>query len=213
MPQRAADGRHLGGAGRDKKQADLTGLDAVARRVVFPGHRGGHFHGLAQGYNVAQQRGEADLDDAGDRRAGGGDQRPGQAAVAEHIAQGLGDNVRPARHLKHLVKAQRLERVEYLPHAVGAPVKLGEERRRGQGDAVLELKDAFKPIRDCHLGVVVAIADAGAAINAQLLDDMRPALAHADGLRGAVHQAVGTAAAQGFVQGDRVISGRHGASL
>lgn len=54
------------------------------------------------------------------------------------------------------------------------------ERRRGQGDAVLELKDALQSIRHGHLGVIVAITDAGAAIDAQLLDDMRTPFAHTD---------------------------------
>ena len=158
-----------------------------------------HLHGLADIHNVGNQIGKAHLNQAHHRRAGGGDQRPGQVGLAQLLGDGAADNIRPARHLKHIVEADLFQRRQHRLHALQV-AELPVQRGRGQGDGITEGLDGIKFIGHGHLGVIIADADALAAVNAALGDDMRTAVAHADGLGRAVHQAVGAALAAAFIQ-------------
>ena len=85
-------------------------------------------------------------------------------------------------------------------------LKLPVERGRGQRDLVFEAVDARQRIGLRVFGMVITHSDAFAAINAALVDNMRPPAAHAYGLRGAALEAVGAALALILVQTDGVES-------
>ena len=143
---------------------------------------------------MVDQVGEAHLNQPHNRRAGGGNQRPGQVGLAQLFPDGAGHHIRAPGHLKHLVKAHVLEPRQHLGDALQA-LELPVEGRRRQGDLVAEAADGGQRVGDGDLRVILAHADALAAVDAALVDNVRPAAAHADGLGGAALQAVGTGAA------------------
>ncbi len=127
MAQRVFDGSHLGRAGGDKENTDLAGFDTMLLAVLFSGERCGDFHGLLEGHNVLQQPGKAYLDDAGDGRAGRGNERPLAVSLGQHLAQGLCDDISAAGYFKDLIKAKGAKGVQQLAHAVAPAVKLSKK--------------------------------------------------------------------------------------
>ncbi len=81
MPDGAVDGRHLGRAGRNKEDPHVRWIHTLLFDRFTARHGCGHFHGLAQGDDIGNQRGKARLNQARDRRAGGGDERAGTVFI------------------------------------------------------------------------------------------------------------------------------------
>ena len=95
------------------------------------------------------------------------------------------DDVGPPGHLEHFLKPDGLQRVQYGADGFDF-LELAVQAGRGQGDGVGEAVDRAQIVRHGHLGMVFADADALAAVDAPFINDVRPAVAHADGLGGAV---------------------------
>ena len=193
------NGRHFGRARRDEENADILRFTAVRLAEFRPCDLGCHFHGLADIHNVRDQVREADLDETDNRRTRRGDHRTRQVGLTHLFADCPADNVRAAGNLKHIVKPELPEGGENHADILDVP-ELPVERRRGQCDAVLEALDVLKRINGCHLGMVIADADALAAVNAPLIEDMRASVTHTDGLGRTMHQAVCASLAQFFIQ-------------
>ena len=171
---------------------------------LLPGDHGRHLHGLADVHDVGDQVGEAHLDQAHHGGAGGGNEGLGQARLPQLFVNGAADDVRAPGHLEHLLKADGLQGVQHGGDAF-QPLELAVQGGRGNGDRVGEAADGAQIVGDGDFGVVFADADAFTAVDAAFVNDVRPAPAHADGLRGAVLQAVGAALAAGFIQSNGMI--------
>ena len=129
--------------------------------------------------------------------------RLGSVFLSQCLRNSIGDNLRRARHLKYVVKAQPQQRRNdglRLVHAL----KLRVQRRRRQRNRILEIPDEIDGIRQRHFGMMRAYLDALAAVDAALMDDARRVMPDADSLRRAPLQAGGAACTLASVQADRM---------
>ena len=145
-------------------------------------------------------------DQANDDRAGRRNHRIPIRRQAPHIfPQRAGHDVRPCGDLVNIVKANAQETFQNLLPA-DLPLELSVQGRRRKGDFVFELLDHRKRVGLGVLGVVIAYADAFAAVDAALVNNMCPSAAHPNGLGGAALQTVGASHAFFPIQTDRVKS-------
>ena len=150
---------------------------------------GRHFHRLAHVHDMVDQVRKADLDQPHNRRAGRGDDRPGKLRVLQPFLNGLADDVRAAGHLINFVKAHPFQSAQHLGNTLQV-AELAVQAGRGQRDFVFELGDGTQRICHRDLRVVGTDADALAAVDTALVNDMRPAAPHPDRFRRAALQAV-----------------------
>ena len=123
---------------------------------------------------------------------------------ATHIfPKGTCHDVRSRSHLVHVVKANAQKPLQNLFPA-DLPLELTVQRRRGKGNLIFELFNDGKWVGLGVFGVMVAYADAFAAVYAAFVDDMRPTAAHPDGLSGTALQAVSTSHTFFPIQANRV---------
>ena len=180
--RRRADRRHLRRAGRDEERAHIGDIHAVLLCIFLLGDLGRRLHGRNEVDHVVQQRREIDLNQPHDGRAGGGDHGLGPVLLAHRAADRIGDDLRAARDLKHIDKAQPEQRRDdrlRLMHAL----ELRVQRRRGQRNRVFEAPDGIQRIGHGHLGMAFADLDALAAVDAALRKDRRLVVSDSDGLR------------------------------
>jgi len=148
--------------------------------------------------------GEPHSDQPDDGRAGRVDDGPPDVRVAQIVPRVVGDDLRSARDLEHLVESAAQQPIEDVVHVVDL-IELAVERRRRQRNAeLLFLRDIVEQIEGRPLGLVGADADALAAVDAQIGVDDGAAVADAYGFCGAALQAGGAALALFHVQRDRV---------
>ena len=194
VADRSADCRHLCRTGSNKETADFFFLHTV-RTGIFPlGNHSRHFHRLAYVHNMIQQIRETDLDQSHDSRTGRRDHRSGQIRILQAFPDSPGYNVRSPRHLKRVIKTHLFQAVQHLADALQV-LELSIQARCGQCNLILEAADGGQRIRHGHLGMITAHADTFAAVNAALINDVRPSASDADCLCRAPLQTVRTAPA------------------
>ena len=193
------DGRHLGRTRCDKEYAHVLRLAVVLFTKFRARNVRSKLHGLTDIADIGDQIGETHLNQAHDRRTGGGDQRAGQIGIPQLFMNGAADNIRCARDLKHIVKADLFQCRKHIADVLEI-AELRIQAGRRQRNAVLIILDRRQRIGLHNLCMVAALANALAAINAALVNNMRAAVMHADGLGRAVHQTIGAALAQVFIQ-------------
>ena len=201
---RISDGRHLGGAGGDEETTDFFGIHPVFLAKFAPRHHSSHFHGLPDVRNMGDQLRETYPDQPNDHRAGRRNHWVPIRRQAAHIfPKGTCHDVRSRSYLVHVVKANAQKPLQNLFPA-DLPLELTVQRRRGKRDFVFELFNDGKWVGLGVFGVMVAYADAFAAVDAAFVDDMRPTAAHPDGLGGTALQAVGASHAFFPIQANRM---------
>ena len=174
-------------------------------RKLLPGNQRRNLHRLTHIHNVLDQVGKAHLNQPYNGRTRRGNQRPGQIRLAKLFSNGPRHHIRTAGNLEYIVEAhlpQTGQDLRNVPQILELPVQRG----RGQGDFVFEPTDGGKRIGHGNLGVIIADADALAAVNAALVNNVRPSAAHANSLGGAALQTVGAAPAFILFQPDGVKS-------
>ena len=199
IAQRHLGGRYLGGAGGNKRNADLLRLEAGLFHGGAAGQHGGQLHGGLQRQQMLQKIGEADPDKPQHGRTGRGDERQ-RALIMRHVfLGGLGDEFRGGAHLVNLIEADALQGQNDAAGVVQM-LDLGEEHRCGQRYLILEAIQCLHGIADSPLGVVGADADALAAIDAALAQDAGLAIPNPNGLGRAALDAGDAAVAQILIE-------------
>ena len=151
---------------------------------------------------------ESDADEPAHRRASRGNHGLFQLSALHQNPGGAADELRPAGHLKRIVKAHRFQCSQLIIHIVQI-IKLAVQRWRRQRDTVFIIQYFIEGIALRIFRVVRADSDAFAAIDAALGNNVRLPITHTDCFRGAPLDAIGAALAFFLIQTHRMEKSLH----